>query len=55
MRPGDIICIFSGGRVPFIVRAEGSEFRLVGEAYVHGLMEGQAVKNGVEMQEFALR
>ena len=55
MRAGDIVCILSGGRVPFILRAEGSEFRLVGEAYVHGLMEGQAVKNGVEMQEFVLR
>lgn len=55
MRPGDVICILSGGRVPFIVRAEGSEFRLIGEAYVHGLMEGQAVKNGVEMQEFVFR
>ena len=55
MRPGDVVCILSGGRVPYIVRAEGSEFRLVGEAYVHGLMEGQAVKNGAEMQEFVLR
>ena len=54
MRPGDVVCILSGGRVPFIVRAEGSEFRLIGEAYVHGLMEGQAVKNGVEMQELVL-
>lgn len=55
MRPGDVVCILSGGRVPFILRAEESEFRLVGEAYVHGLMEGQAVKNGAEMQEIVLR
>ena len=52
MRPGDLVCILSGGRVPFIVRAEGSYFRLVGESYVYGLMEGQAVKDGIKFQEF---
>ena len=55
MRPGDLVCILSGGRVPFVARAEGSNFRLIGESYVHGLMEGQAVTNGVEIQEFLLR
>lgn len=55
MRPGDLVCILSGGRVPFVARAERCGFRLVGESYVHGLMEGQAVKNGVEMHEFLLR
>ena len=51
MRPSDLVCILSGGRVLFVVRAEGSYFRLVGEAYVHGLMEGQAVKDGIEFHE----
>ncbi len=55
MRPGDLVCILSGGRVPFIVRAEGSYFRLAGKSYVHGLMEGQAVKDEIEIQEFVLR
>ena len=55
MKPGDLVCILSGGRVPFIVRAEGSYFRLVGESYVHGLMEGQAIKDGIEFQELVLR
>lgn len=42
-------CKFSGGRVPFILGGEGSGFRLVGESYVHGLMEGQSINNGVEV------
>ena len=53
-RPGDLVCILSGGRVPFIVRPEESVFSLIGESYVHGLMEGQAVKNKFEMREFLL-
>ncbi len=40
---GDIICIMSGGRVPYVLREEKNHHRLIGEAYVHGLMEGQAV------------
>ncbi len=43
MRAGDIICIMSGGRVPYVLRDERNHHRLIGEAYVHGLMEGQAV------------
>ena len=55
MRPGDLVCILSGGRVPFIVRVEGPYFRLIGESYVYGLMEGEAVKDGIEIQEFVFR
>ena len=43
MCKGDIICILSGGRVPYVLREERDHHRLIGEAYVHGLMEGQAV------------
>ena len=43
MCTGDIICIMSGGRVPYVLREEKHHHRLIGEAYVHGLMEGQAV------------
>ena len=43
MCKGDVICIMSGGRVPYVLREERDHRRLIGEAYVHGLMEGQAV------------
>lgn len=42
MRAGDCVCVLDGGRVPFIVRASGEKWRLVGEVFVHGLMSGEA-------------
>lgn len=44
MRPGDSVCVFYGGGVPFVVRAKGKEWLLVGEVYMHGLMSGEAVR-----------
>jgi hypothetical protein len=39
---GDLVCILFGGHVPFILRPKNGYFLLVGEAYVHGIMEGEA-------------
>jgi hypothetical protein len=45
MLPGDIVCIFLGGTVPFIVRPrEGCGYQLIGECYVHGVMFGEAME-----------
>lgn len=41
MRPDDSICVFLGGNVPWVVRREGHEYTLVGECYVHGIMDGE--------------
>lgn len=43
---GDEIVIFSGGKVPFVIRAEGNNFKLVGPCYVHGIMDGEAFPDG---------
>ncbi|KAF3808548.1 Heterokaryon incompatibility protein 6 [Colletotrichum gloeosporioides] len=63
IKVGDKICVFAGGKMPFIVRdmddetqgggrpEAGTHLRLLGDAYVHGLMYGQGVKRveqGVE-------
>lgn len=40
---GDHIYLLMGGEVPFILRPEGEHFRLVGEAYVHGIMDGEGL------------
>ncbi|PVH69973.1 hypothetical protein DL98DRAFT_661395 [Cadophora sp. DSE1049] len=43
---GDEICVFHGGAVPFILRRDslrGSQFRLIGESYIHGIMYGEAL------------
>jgi hypothetical protein len=42
LKAGDRICILDGGAVPFAVRrGTFNRHRLVGECYVHGLMEGE--------------
>ncbi|KAF9475910.1 hypothetical protein BDN70DRAFT_897796 [Pholiota conissans] len=42
---GDLICVFQGGEVPFVLRPIGNDqWELVGECYVHGIMEGEVVK-----------
>ena len=41
MQPGDSVCVFLGGNVPWIVRQEDHEYMLVGECYVHGIMNGE--------------
>ncbi|KAK0616852.1 heterokaryon incompatibility protein-domain-containing protein [Immersiella caudata] len=49
MREGDAVVVLFGGVVPFVLRpcedAEGGKFwRLVGECFVPGLMQGEAVE-----------
>uniref|UniRef100_A0A0B7JYH3 Heterokaryon incompatibility domain-containing protein n=1 Tax=Bionectria ochroleuca TaxID=29856 RepID=A0A0B7JYH3_BIOOC len=43
---GDLICIFFGSAVPFILRPRegGNGFILVGDAYIHGIMNGEALE-----------
>jgi hypothetical protein len=42
-KPGDIICIFSGVKIPFVLRAvSGESFEVIGDAYVQGMMHGEA-------------
>ena len=45
-QPGDVLVIFLGAQVPHVLRhySKGNSFRLVGEAYVHGIMDGEAMK-----------
>jgi hypothetical protein len=57
-RVGDIVCVFPGLEVPFIVRPDGEYYLLVGEAYVQGLMDGEAMQDLdaglVQLQTFEL-
>lgn len=39
----DLVCIFFGGEVPFILRPKQSYYELIGDAYVHGIMEGEII------------
>jgi hypothetical protein len=75
IRVGDLVCVFLGLELPFIVRLEEKafsvvlqglmsytvppQFSLVGEAYVQGLMDGEAMQDldagFVELTDFELR
>ncbi|TVY15876.1 Heterokaryon incompatibility protein 6, OR allele [Lachnellula arida] len=48
-QPGDVHVIFLIAQVPYILRrhSEDNTLRLVGEAYVHGLMNGEAMKGSL--------
>lgn len=43
--PGDKVCVFFGGATPFVLwpQKDGT-YRLCGECYVHGLMDGEAIE-----------
>lgn len=39
---GDAIVIFKGGSRPYVIRKQGEHWRIIGAAYVHGIMYGSA-------------
>jgi hypothetical protein len=42
--PGDVVVVLSGSQVPFVLRKSVSgRYKIVGEAYVDGIMDGEAV------------
>lgn len=44
MANGDIICVLMGYRLPVVLRDVGSGYQLVGDCYIQGLMDGEALK-----------
>ena len=51
-KPGDVVCVLFGGKLPFCLRPLGDRYLLVGECYVHGLMNGEAMEM-MDRQELA--
>ncbi|RBQ73118.1 hypothetical protein FVER14953_00158 [Fusarium verticillioides] len=45
MRPEDVVCVLFGGGTPYVVRptAAPDEYLFLGPAYLHGLMDGEAI------------
>lgn len=57
-RKGDLICVLYGCSVPVVLRKVGGHYVFIGECYVHGLMDGEAldllaIKKATE-QEFEI-
>ncbi len=60
MREGDVACILFGGRVPYALRPHDDHYELIGEYYVYGLMDGEALeifkkKKGAQAEHVELR
>lgn len=55
LRVGDLVCVLYGGDVPFILHPDGQgHYKLIGECYVSGIMQGEALNMGLEEREFLL-
>lgn len=54
-QPGDVVVVFRGGRVPYVLRGQGEMWKLVGEGFAYGAMDGEVMseKSG-EVQSFLL-
>jgi len=44
LRDGDICCLLSGKPLPMILRQDGTSYKLVGEAYIRGVMNWRSDK-----------
>jgi hypothetical protein len=54
--PGDLICIIFGAIVPFVLRKlQNGQYELIGEAYVHGIMDGEFMETCPISEIFHLR
>ncbi|KAF1964026.1 HET-domain-containing protein [Bimuria novae-zelandiae CBS 107.79] len=52
---GDLICILLGGEVPYVLRRIDNQsqdyYTMVGECYVHGIMDGEAISDILERKD----
>ena len=51
--PGDLVCILATASVPHVLRKLGKgKYRFIGEAYVHGIMDGEVKPNASDLRSF---
>ncbi|KAK4508206.1 hypothetical protein PRZ48_001944 [Zasmidium cellare] len=55
MQPSDQVVILHGGKTPFILRPVDFGHKLLGQCYVHGIMQGEAVQEQRSKLKFSLR
>ncbi|KAE9379877.1 hypothetical protein N431DRAFT_432242 [Stipitochalara longipes BDJ] len=54
MKEGDLVCLLFGGGVPYILRPKGHRYIFIGDCYIDGLMEGQAMSGMVAVPLFEI-
>lgn len=52
--PNDVLVVFLGGHVPYVLRPNGDLWTLVGEAYAYGAMDGEAMADGCMLETFRI-
>lgn len=52
--PGDVVAVLTGGRVPIVLRPEAGYYVVIGDAYMHGFMDGEAMKDGSDLEYLEL-
>jgi hypothetical protein len=55
----DVTAMLHGGHIPFVLKPRAGYYQLVGECYLHGMMDGEALEmcrdGSVEETMFKLR
>jgi hypothetical protein len=51
MRADDMVVVLRGGILPFVLRKIGESYQLIGPAYLHGIMDGEAVETSKARNE----
>jgi hypothetical protein len=54
-RKSDVVCVMLGGEIPVILREEGDGFKLIGECYVHGVMNGEVLQTNIPVQDICIK
>jgi hypothetical protein len=59
LREQDLVCILTGGPVPYVLRKVDQHYQFVGESYVYGIMKDEAAQDWHEgklvLRDFELR
>lgn len=50
-KEGDLLCVFLGVRVPFVLRRENDHYIKIGDCYIDGIMDGELM-HGFEKGDF---
>jgi hypothetical protein len=46
---GDLVFLIMGSPVPFVMRPKGSMYQLIGQGYIHGIMNGEALSQNMHL------
>lgn len=45
VRRSDVVVVLLGGAVPFVLRPVGPGYVLIGDTYIHGVIDGEVVRD----------